>query len=224
MGARPKLTQKRRTQMLEAAAEVIGERGLCDTRIADVAKRAGLSPALVVYYFGSKEKLLTEALTYAEDLFYIEAFHELTSITGASERIVRLIELACPPAESREVAGYWALWVELWSRALRDPEAARKREALDRRWRNTIAEVVVEGQRGGEFGPCDANRFATYLSALMDGLALQVSLRDSEVSSEWMREMCLNAAAQQLGFDLEGLMRSNREARAGQQEELAAGG
>jgi AcrR family transcriptional regulator len=224
MGVRPKLTQKRRTQMLEAAAEVIGERGLCDTRIADVAKRAGLSPALVVYYFGSKEKLLTEALTYAEDLFYIEAFHELTSITGASERMVRLIELACPPAESREVAGYWALWVELWSRALRDPEAARKREALDRRWRNTIAEVVVEGQRGGEFGPCDANRFATYLSALMDGLALQVSLRDSEVSSEWMREMCLNAAAQQLGFDLEGLMRSNREARAGQQEELAAGG
>jgi AcrR family transcriptional regulator len=224
MGARPKLTQKRRTQMLEAAAEVIGERGFCDTRIADVAKRAGLSPALVVYYFGSKEKLLTEALTYAEDLFYIEAFHELTSITGASERMVRLIELACPPAESREVAGYWALWVELWSRALRDPEAARKREALDRRWRNTIAEVVVEGQRGGEFGPCDANRFATYLSALMDGLALQVSLRDSEVSSEWMREMCLNAAAQQLGFDLEGLMRSNREARAGQQEELAAGG
>ena len=224
MGARPKLTQKRRTQMLEAAAEVIGERGLCDTRIADVAKRAGLSPALVVYYFGSKEKLLTEALTYAEDLFYIEAFHELTSITGASERMVRLIELACPPAESREVAGYWALWVELWSRALRDPEAARKREALDRRWRNTIAEVVVEGQRGGEFGPCDANRFATYLSALMDGLALQVSLRDSEVSSEWMREMCLNAAAQQLGFELEGVVGSNREARSGQQEELAAGG
>src|ERR671910_1340320 len=98
MGARPKLTQKRRTQMLEAAMEVIAGRGLCDTRIADVADRAGLSPALVVYYFGSKESLLTEALAYAEDLFYIEAFRELTGIEGASERLVRLIELACPPA------------------------------------------------------------------------------------------------------------------------------
>ena len=48
MGTRPRLTKKRRTQMLEAAAEVIGERGLCETRIADVAERAGLSPALVV--------------------------------------------------------------------------------------------------------------------------------------------------------------------------------
>src|SRR5215203_5187257 len=144
MSGRPKLTQKRRTQMLEAAAEVIGERGLCDTRIADVAGRAGLSPALVVYYFGSKEKLLTEALAYAEDLFYIEAFRELTGIEGAAERLARLIELACPPVERRETDEYWALWVELWSRALRNGEAARKREALDRRWRNTIAEVVRE--------------------------------------------------------------------------------
>ena len=224
MGARPKLTQKRRTQMLEAAMEVIAERGLCEARIADVAERAGLSPALVVYYFGSKEKLLTEALTYAEDLFYIEAFRELTGIEGASARLVHLIELACPPGGRRETDEYWALWVELWSRSLRSGEAARKREALDRRWRNTIAEFVVEGQRAGEFGSCDASRFATYLSALMDGLALQVSLRDSEVSSGWMREMCLNAAAQRLGFDLEGVVGSNREARAEQQGELAAGG
>src|SRR5215208_3582197 len=105
MGARPKLTQKRRTQMLEAAMEVIAERGLCETRIADVAERAGLSPALVVYYFGSKETLLTEALAYAEDLFYIEAFRELTGIEGASHRLVRLIELACPPVAQHHSRG-----------------------------------------------------------------------------------------------------------------------
>jgi len=157
--------------MLEAAMEVIAERGLCDTRIADVADRAGLSPALVVYYFGSKESLLTEALAYAEDLFYIEAFRELTGIEDASHRLVRLIELACPPVVRRESDEYWTLWVELWSRALRNEEAARKREALERRWRNTIAEVVREGQRSGQFGPCDPERFATYLSALMDGRA-----------------------------------------------------
>lgn len=201
MGARPKLTQKRRTQMLEAAVEVIGERGLCDTRIADVAERAGLSPALVVYYFGSRETLLTEALAYAEDLFYIEAFRELTGIEGASRRLVRLIELACPPVVRRETDEYWTLWVELWSRALRNEEAARKREALERRWRNTIAEVVREGQRSGEFGPYDPERFATYLSALMDGLALQALFRDPAVDGRLVNEMCIDAAARELGFD-----------------------
>jgi AcrR family transcriptional regulator len=221
MGARPKLTQKRRTQMLEAAMEVIAERGLCDTRIADVADRAGLSPALVVYYFGSKEKLLTEALAYAEDLFYIEAFRELTGIEGASRRLVRLIELACPPVVRREADEYWTLWVELWSRALRNEVAARKREALERRWRNTIAEVVREGQRSGEFGPCDPERFATYLSALMDGLALQVLFGDPAVSGELANEMCLSVASRELGFDALGLR--DEQGGAGR-EELAAEG
>jgi AcrR family transcriptional regulator len=220
MSGRPRLTQKRRTQMLEAAAEVIGERGLCDTRIADVAGRAGLSPALVVYYFGSKEKLLTEALAYAEDLFYIEAFRDLTGIEGAAERLARLIELACPPVERRETDEYWALWVELWSRSLRNGEAARKREALDRRWRNTIAEVVREGQRRGEFGPCDPERFATYLSALMDGLALQMLLKDSAVDSAMVNGMCLHAAARELDLDPAALGWGNGEKR----EELATEG
>ena len=222
MGARPKLTQKRRTQMLEAAMEVIADRGLCETRIADVSKKAGLSPALVVYYFGSKEALLTEALAYAEDLFYIEAFRELTGIEGASARLVRLIELACPPVVRRESDEYWTLWVELWSRALRNDEAARKREALERRWRNTIAEVVGEGQRSGEFGPCDPERFATYLSALMDGLALQVLFGDPAVNGELANEMCLGAASRELGFDALGLR--GEQGGAGREEELAAEG
>jgi AcrR family transcriptional regulator len=219
MTARPKLTQKRRTQMLEAAMEVIAERGLCDTRIADVAGRAGLSPALVLYYFGSKESLLTEALAYAEDLFYIEAFRELTGLESASERLVRLIELACPPVVQREADEYWTLWVELWSRALRNDEAARKREALERRWRNTIAEVVREGQRSGDFGPCDPERFATYLSALMDGLALQVLFDDPAVGGQMANEMCLGAAARELGFDAFG----QREKDAGREDVPAEG-
>ena len=223
MGARPKLTQKRRTQMLEAAAEVIGERGLCDSRISDIAERAGLSPALVVYYFGSKEKVLTEALAYAEDLFYIEAFRVLTGIEGASEKLVRLIELACPAVERSESDEYWALWVELWSRALRNDEAARKREALDQRWRSTIAEVVREGQRTGEFEPCDPERFATYLAALMDGLSLQGLLHDSAVSSELINEMCLDAAAQQLGFDPDAPGRKGEKGVSGLEELTAEG-
>ncbi|CAA9442562.1 hypothetical protein AVDCRST_MAG82-3028 [uncultured Rubrobacteraceae bacterium] len=221
MGARPKLAQKRRTQMLEAAIEVIAERGLCDTRIADVADMADLSPALVVYYFGSKESLLTEALAYAGDLFYIEAFRELTGIEGALDRLVRLIELACPSVVRRESAEYRTLWVELWSWALRNEEAARKREALERRWRNTIAEVVREGQRSGEFGPCDPERFATYLSALMDGLALQGLFGDPAVNGDLANEMCLRAASRELGVDALG--QRYEEGGTGQ-EELAAEG
>ena len=61
---------QRREQMLRAAIAVIEERGFPETRIADVAARAGTSPALVIYYFKTKDQLLTEALRYAEDAWY----------------------------------------------------------------------------------------------------------------------------------------------------------
>ena len=61
---------QRREQMLRAAVEVICERGFSDTRISDVAQRAEASPALVIYYFGTKDGLLTEAMRWSEDEFY----------------------------------------------------------------------------------------------------------------------------------------------------------
>ena len=80
MAIRPKISRKRRQQILEAAVEVITERGVCGTRIADVADRGGTSAPLVLYYFESKDKLLTEALAYAEDRFYLAIFAELTNL------------------------------------------------------------------------------------------------------------------------------------------------
>jgi AcrR family transcriptional regulator len=62
--------EARRTQMLRAAAELICERGFAETRIADVAKRAEASSALVIYYFGTRDRLLVDALRYSEENFY----------------------------------------------------------------------------------------------------------------------------------------------------------
>ena len=89
MANRPKISRKRRQQILEAAVEVIAERGACKTRIADVAERGGTSAPLVLYYFESKDRLLTEALAFAEDRFYLAIFAEMTDLETASEKLVR---------------------------------------------------------------------------------------------------------------------------------------
>jgi AcrR family transcriptional regulator len=204
MTARPKLTQQRRLQTLEAAVEVIGERGLCETRIADIATRAGLSPALLLYYFDSKDNLLTEALTFSEDRFYLHSFHELADVSDCRIRLVKLIDLAVPPDKSKgPLTGDWTLWMELWTRALRDENAATKRAALDRRWRTTIADIVRAGQKSGDFSQdTDPDEFALRLAALMDGLVIQMLLDDPDVDSRKMRRLCLETATRQLGFDV----------------------
>ena len=202
MSSRPALSADRRRQICEVAVEVIAARGLADTRLADVAAQAGVSAALVLYYFGSKEKLLAEALTFAEDRFQLLGFHEMLRLESARDQLVRVIELAGFPDDEPSSA-HWTLWMELWVRALRDPDAARQREALDRRWRSMLADVVRLGQRRGEFAAdADVDEVVATLAALIDGLALQVVLGDPSTDPAAMRRRCLAFAARELGFDL----------------------
>src|SRR3954466_11032436 len=92
----------RRDQMLAAAATLIAERGFSDTRIADVAARVGASPPLVVYYFGTKDKLLTEALRYSEQSFYKAADEMLATTSAIVKRLETLVAWTCLPDDRDE--------------------------------------------------------------------------------------------------------------------------
>src|SRR4030095_8562570 len=70
----------RHQEILDAAARVITERGLAETRISDIAEQAGVSPGLILYYFESKDRLLAEALTFANDQFYLRTSREIRRI------------------------------------------------------------------------------------------------------------------------------------------------
>jgi AcrR family transcriptional regulator len=225
MTKRRRLSEVRQTQILQAAVEVIRERGLCDTRISDIADRAGTSSALVIYYFQSKDRLLAEALTFSEERFYQETARELQGISSAREQLVRLIELSCSPGPDARQAWMdeWMLWLDLWARAPRDPDVARDREALDRRWREAIAEIVHAGQQSGEFRAVDAEDFALRLAVMIDGLAIQVVLGDPEVSAEGMEEICLRMAGSELGFEWSSARRARPNGRSRRMARVAAG-
>jgi AcrR family transcriptional regulator len=193
--------EQRRLQILKAAGRVIADRGICDARIADIAEAATTSTGLILYYFETKDQLLAEALTYAEDEFYLQVFHNITTIDDPREQLSYLISSACPGAlPIAELDVDWALWLELWARSLHDADVTRKRAALDRRWRSTIADVVRTGQRQGVFADVDPVDFALELAALMDGLAVQVVLKDSEVDGDRMRKVLLDLAMRRLEF------------------------
>lgn len=54
-----------REDLLEGARKCLLERGYAKTTARDIAEAAGVSLAAIGYHFGSKERLLTEALTQA---------------------------------------------------------------------------------------------------------------------------------------------------------------
>jgi AcrR family transcriptional regulator len=194
---------QRREQMLRAALEVIVERGYPDTRIADVAQRAGTSPALVIYYFKTKDQLLTEAMRLSEDTWYATGTSRVAAIDTAAGRLEELIAMSCLPEEDDDPDApntSWLLWLDLWTQAARRPEVAVVRQKFDERWRDTITSLVVEGQAAGEFGPVSPADFATTLSALLDGFAIQIALEDPTVDAGRAFELTMRFAASELGF------------------------
>jgi AcrR family transcriptional regulator len=191
---------RRRDHMLRAALEVIAERGFPETRIADVAERAGTSPALVIYYFKTKDSLLTEAMRYAEDSWYDLGARRMEVIDTAARRLEEIVAMTCLPQADAELPDSWILWLDLWAQSVRHPEVARVREEFDAHWRETIAGVVRDGQESGEFGEIDAAEFSVTLSALLDGFAIQIALDDPVVEPVRAFEASMRFAAQSLGF------------------------
>jgi AcrR family transcriptional regulator len=200
MSPRRKLSDARRRQILKAAVQVIASKGLCDTGIKDVADQAGTSPALVIYYFGKKDVLLAEALSFADERFYAQTADAVAELASARDRLVELVRCSCSVGEAEDDFDEWVLWLDLWARAAHKPDVARDRQAMDQRWRTTIGEIVRQGQAAGEFAPVDADAFALRLAALIDGLAVLVVLKDPEVSRERMFDLCMQTCAGELGF------------------------
>ncbi|MBA2456985.1 MAG: TetR family transcriptional regulator C-terminal domain-containing protein [Nocardioidaceae bacterium] len=192
---------QRREDMLLAAAQLITERGFSDTRIADVARRVGASPALVIYYFGTKDRLLTEALRFSEKSFYAAVDEMLEHTASARERLETLVRLTCVPQGDDQIPGAWGLWFELWATAFRVDEVGRDRIELDQRWREMIARIIEAGQAAGEIGQVDAEDFAVTFSALLDGLSIQVALRDPVVDPDRACAIAMRVAASELGAD-----------------------
>ena len=190
----------RRDEMLRSALDVIAERGFADTRIADVAERAGTSPALVIYYFQTKDNLLTEAVRLAEDLWLTYGFERVAVVTGAVARLEWLITANFAPAAEVGFPDLGALWIDLWARSLRHAEVARVRREFDVRWRRVIADVVREGQVAGEISASDADEFAISFTALLDGLSVQLVLGDPALDPATAVRISMDFAADWLGF------------------------
>ncbi|MFZ1993806.1 MAG: TetR family transcriptional regulator C-terminal domain-containing protein [Solirubrobacteraceae bacterium] len=188
---RRRLDAVRRPQILATATDLVREKGLWSVRISDVAKRAEMSPANVVYYFGSKDELFADAISRADDMFYEPVLEELGRLDTACERLAWLIV--------RSAASDWMLWIDLWVYARHHPDTAVAQRRFHRRWRQTFEDVVRQGIDAGEWTVEDPAGVSQRLSALTDGLAVHMVLGDPDHTRERYVDMSLAAAALELG-------------------------
>ena len=167
-------TASRTDRLLEAACRVVARRGAHALRMADVAREASVSSALLHYYFETRTELLARAFAYAEERAYARIDAVLDDRTD--ER--RAAPALSPPLRRRGVGlprGLGALERGLVERALRRGASAgdrgvvcrlggpRHRRSSRRRTRTGRSQRASMSTRGGR----------RRLAALVDGLGSQ---------------------------------------------------
>lgn len=188
---------ERREELLRAAVEQIEARGVAAVRIADVASSLGVSNALVLYHFSTKEKLVAAAFAYAaeDDLAHLRKL--LGRRTTALRRLRTAVRWYAPTGQAKG----WRLWIEGWAAALREPALLEVTRDLDRQWKAALIEVIAEGVAAGEFRCPDPTSAALRLTALLDGLAVQMTAYGGAVSRARTQEWADDALARELGLD-----------------------
>ncbi|WP_438290179.1 TetR/AcrR family transcriptional regulator [Streptomyces sp. HUAS TT7] len=188
---------ERREELLRAAVEQIESRGVAAVRIADVAASLGVSNALVLYHFSTKEKLVAAAFAHAAE----DDLAQLHKILGRRTSALRRLRAAARWYAPTGPAKGWRLWIEGWAAALREPALREVTHGLDQRWKAALTEVIAQGAAAGEFGCADPAGAAWRLTALLDGLAVQMISYPGSLSRAAMLEWADDALARELGVD-----------------------
>lgn len=170
----PKLGMEpiRRDALVKATIAEVGRAGTLDVTVGQIARAAGMSPALAHHYFGAKEDLFLAAMRHVLVLYGAEVRGALAAVAGQGPRarLSAILAASFSPANfRRDVVG---AWLNFWVLARTVPAARRLLVIYQRRLRSNLM-AALRPLAGAEAG-----RLADSVGALIDGVYLRAVLRD----------------------------------------------
>jgi AcrR family transcriptional regulator len=181
-----------RDRVLRASMDIIVERGLDRVRLAEIARRANMSEGHVLYYFGTKNRILAETLVWSEAGVTVRRREALAAAAVGWDQLRVFVHYYLPRDYEDPV---WALWVEAWARRHIEEQAAPLRETSET-WRHELLEILAGGREVGAFAEGPAS-FPNRLIALMNGFAIEILERTAD------REGVLEAVLEQCHLELD---------------------
>lgn len=146
-------------------------------RVEDVAAEAEVSPALVYYYFETKDRLIRRAFEFSDARAVVSTYGGVDGRMNGLEKVeFVLVNEVADTSSSRE---NWVFWSETSAAAVFDEELRGSLAAWGQKWVKTVADFIRTGQEDGSIPPeAEASDSAEVLTALVDS-----------VGTRWMQGM-----------------------------------
>jgi AcrR family transcriptional regulator len=181
-------TSERVVAILEAACRVVVREGAHGLRMAAVAREAGVSKALVHYYFATRQELVRSAFSWSEEQWQSALEERIRGAPTAAGRVEQALLLTLDPSEP--FAEHRALWNEVWSSLRFDDDLRPLVDSSYRAWVERLTTLVQEARAEGSASPKgDPGDTAWRLAALGDGIdsMLYLELLDRKKARELLR-------------------------------------
>jgi len=120
-------TEKRRKEIIEAAAGHLIRHGFQSSGLRAIAQSAGLSDRMLMYYFETKEDLVAEALKLIGESL---ASGMDQAVPKGNVTVAQILEALSRTMQSDEVQAIMRLWFEIVGLAMRGQEPYRETAAL----------------------------------------------------------------------------------------------
>lgn len=166
--------------------------------LREVAEEAGVSKALLLYHFGTRDALVFAAMKWALERTEVRIRGGLQSAMRPRDQITALIEaIFVEPEANRE---FYLFYLDLIEHANRSPGFGALSDTLDEIINGLFAEVIAEGVREGVFVVDDVNVAARHMRALIEGTFLQwIQTDDWRAGHATWKEECRVALLRLLG-------------------------
>lgn len=164
----------RKAALINAAIFEVGRAGSLDVTVAQIARRAGMSPALAHHYFGSKEQIFLAAMRHILRS-YGQSVRDALPGEGTRGRLLAIVHASFAPQNfQRETV---SAWLNFYALSFVNDDAVRLLRVYHRRLRSNLI-VALRGLSD------DPDRTAETLGALIDGVYLRAVLNEGPTDAD----------------------------------------
>ncbi len=173
--------------MLRAAIGLFARQGYQRTTLGQVGRKAGYTAGLVSHKFGSKEGLLLAVVKRIARRFLHDQLGSAIQQATAAASLNNFIELYLREASLRE-GSMRALYVIMGEALGGVPEIRKPIADLNASTRDTVARIIRQGIRDGEFSAAvDADAAAALIIGALRGMVMQHLIDPKGVALSPMR-------------------------------------
>ena len=185
----------RRAEILDAATRLALGRGLDHVTLRSIAEELGVAGSLVSHYFPAVDELLAEVFGGAARAELDQVFGQVEQLDSARDQLAGFLQ-RLTDSERDAIS---ALWMDAWHAGRRRPALADEVSRQTSLWTERLAALVQRGRAAGEFDTTDPRATAARIMAVVDGLTVQASLRDT-IDYESVEQLVFQVAEREVGL------------------------